>query len=134
MSSINHLETVALRKIGSPLPEGVGFCYWEHKHGTDLNVVKTSRWRISKRGPSKGQRIYYGPFINVVYVVDSEIKAEIARFERETGKCHKCGGDGLEWSGWSHDKGTEWRPCGTCEATGISKKACVVGRTESSGG
>lgn len=45
---------------------------------------------------------------------------EKARFERESGKCHVCGGDGQEWRGWNRETGHRWRPCKRCGATGAA--------------
>lgn len=56
----------------------------------------------------------------VVLIDIREEDEEKARFERETGKCHRCGGDGQDWAGWNRDTGTRWRPCKRCGATGTA--------------
>ncbi len=127
MSVINHAETVARRKLGT-LPEDVDFCRWGFIRGTDTTKLEVYRFRIATRGPRKGQRIFFGPPLGVAYVTEAEIEAEKVRFERETGKCHACGGDGREWAGWTADSGTIWRRCSSCKAMG---KACLCPAAES---
>lgn|GEM_PF-4733892 len=52
-----------------------------------------------------------------------ELDAEPFRFERETGKCADCGGDGQEWCGWSHVGGHRWRECKRCGGNGSAPEA-----------
>lgn len=47
-----------------------------------------------------------------------DLDARMERWERETGKCHKCGGDGRELAGHSVTNGATMRECSRCKGRG----------------
>jgi hypothetical protein len=51
---------------------------------------------------------------------DAQHKAWLLAWEAETGKCHLCSGNGLEWCGWNCETGDRFRPCSRCGATGAT--------------
>lgn len=77
--------------------------------------------RIVTRGPRKGRRTWKHlrpEQIKKVVVTQEEIRQAQTDYERETGKCHECGGTGQEFWGWNHETGSKYRPCRRCDATG----------------
>jgi hypothetical protein len=102
----DHLLSIARRKLNRP------------------DAVTMSWECIPFDGPTEGVRIVVvDDNINwrnpETVLVDARDEAEEkARFERETGKCHICGGDGQEWRGWDRETGHRWRACKRCSGTG----------------
>lgn len=50
-------------------------------------------------------------------ITPAEFDAAIAKWESETGLCHKCGGDGQELASCGVG-GNTYRPCSRCKASG----------------
>jgi hypothetical protein len=113
MALIDHIEAVAKRKMDTPGWEPYA---WE-AIGTDGTMVTGSIPRLLKSGPRKGEKTWDGKGDKVV-VVKSEILAEMARYEKETGKCCQCMGQGKVAAGWSSATGPRYRPCLICKGTG----------------
>lgn len=65
----------------------------------------------SKRDPSTERS---------VIISDAESASYRLLWEETTGNCHKCGGDGQEWTSWHHITGHAHAPCRRCNATGKS--------------
>lgn len=104
----DHLLSVARRKLGRP-------------------TAVTRAWEcIPFDGPTIGVCLTLAddaesfPNREDVLIDKREEDEEKARFERETGKCHRCGGDGQDWAGWNHGTGHRWRPCKRCGASGAA--------------
>jgi hypothetical protein len=53
-----------------------------------------------------------------LFATFSQLDAVRDQWERDTGKCASCGGDGQESAGWIRRTGTLYRPCTRCNATG----------------
>ena len=47
-----------------------------------------------------------------------DLDERMARWERETGNCKTCGGDGQELAGWSAAEGSRTRECRRCKGSG----------------
>ena len=111
--SINHLDTIAIRKAAS---EG-----WEpYKYQVvepDAFLVTGGVPRLITRGTRKGQKKWEGKGTMVVVTKD-EIAAEKTRFTAETGNCAECGGDGRAFASWHYQEGTKYKPCPHCNGTG----------------
>jgi hypothetical protein len=113
--TIDHGRNVASRKINAPA--GFQWFAWEVVGDGVLMTGCVSTGTVT-RGPNKGRPRYDGERVKC-FVSRREVAEEEARFERETGKCGNCGGDGQEFARWSAAHGTEWRTCRRCEGTGI---------------
>lgn len=114
---LRHAETVALRKL-APVSEGFDFVSYEHV-GTDAVKLVGAVPRLTKAGKKKWPAERK---CQVAIVTQSEIDAERARYEAETGLCAGCMGECIEFMRWSHDEGTFWRPCSDCCGTGEAKR------------
>ena len=53
-----------------------------------------------------------------IIITSQELRAFEANWMRMTGKCWRCAGSGRDVASVSVDRGTEYRPCGKCNATG----------------
>lgn len=73
------------------------------------------------RGPSKGHPKWATRDKSTemtVPILEIHFDAWLAKWEAETGDCHKCSGSGQQWAGWSVTEGTKLSPCSRCAATG----------------
>ena len=91
-------------------------------HGWNPQAAKVYRVGIGiarpiTRGPRKGQPTWDGPR-REDWIPESDLEAEARTYERETGNCCSCLGDGKELVRWSVDEGSEYRPCRDCNGTG----------------
>jgi hypothetical protein len=73
--------------------------------------------RIITKGKRKGQRTWKGEQ-QQAFVTDAEIKKAEGEWEKQTGKCHVCGGDGQESFGWNAKTGTTYDTCTRCGGAG----------------
>jgi len=111
MTRIDHIGTVALRKIGKP--EAFSVCGWEAlDDGSCLVRMKLELPRVD------GERRKWIGGEKTACVTVQETDAEEARYEADTGKCSKCDGTGQQWDGWSAANGNRFKPCTKCGATG----------------
>ena len=78
------------------------------------------------RGPNKG-RPKMPKERQTVFVSDAQVRETEQLFEQNTGKCHKCEGDGNEWCGWSRESGNRYRRCSRCDGTGRPPQAKEAG-------
>lgn len=114
-------EEVAKRKVGDPKWEW----YRSEVIGEHDFLLEGGEPRLISKGPRKGQRSWkhLSPTqIKKVVVTEAEIKQAEADYERDTGKCHACGGTGQEWWGWDRATGDKVKPCRRCEATGNARR------------
>ncbi len=125
MERVDHAETVARRKLPG-LPADWRIAKWQ-AIGEAGNAVLFTFMRVTTRvlrsGPNRGKerRTYHKPERTSV-VTREETDAEEVRYERETGKCGNCAGNGQEWAGWSAANGHRYRECSKCGATGLALK------------
>jgi hypothetical protein len=112
-----HIDTVAIRKAAI---EG-----WEPYRyqaiGSDGSLITGGIPRILTRGPRKGKKTWDGKGTQVV-VTKAEIDAEKVRYTVETGNCPECYGTGEIFASWHHERGTTYKPCPHCNATGSASK------------
>ena len=113
MALIHHIDAVAKRKMNI---EGWEPYSWESV-GPDGTLVKGGIPRVLKRGPRKGKNTWDGPGDKVM-VVSSEIDAETARYEKETGNCSWCLGKKQTVKSWNHITGETLMDCVLCKGTG----------------
>jgi len=114
MKRIDHAGNVALRKVGNP--PGFTVCGWTAlDDGGTLYRMKFN----PKPGKWTGDE-------KLACVLQSELDAEHARYETETGNCFRCDGSGQEWAGWDHKEGNRYRPCRRCNATGMAPQKQVA--------
>lgn len=122
---MDHMNEVARRKVNGPV--GWEIFRWERiGSGMDF-VVEGGVPRLLTRGPRKGQKTWDGDRSKTV-VAETEIAAELERYETKTGNCGDCGGTGAVFAGWSEKEGTRTRPCRRCGATGKSPNTQAEGR------
>lgn len=115
----NHLERCANSKIGE-LPEGFEWRRVEHMpYGA--TILQGGVCRVVKRGKHKGHTTC-DRYTHTTTVSDSELAAEIRRWEAETGKCGDCYGDGRTLKSLSVAEGKTYRQCATCGGTGEAAK------------
>lgn len=67
-----------------------------------------------KSGPRKGKDKYIMKDALKVIVTAEQIKEQENKFVQETGRCVKCFGNKLVWSGWHKDQGNSYVPCEKC--------------------
>lgn len=111
----NHITTVAKRKAN--IPGWEPFKYQAIDEGTLVEgAVPIGKYA---RGPLKGHFKWdrKAP-TKIVLVTMQEQKDEERRYEKETGKCYACYGEGRELKRWSKKEGYEYRPCRRCNGTG----------------
>jgi hypothetical protein len=99
---IPHAENAAKRKI---IEEGI--------------PLKLKEWEVLDSGEVLFT-FQCGQDTKKSVVTRSEEVQEFERYEKTTGKCGLCGGDGLEWYGWSSADGNRFRECHKCNGTGVA--------------
>lgn len=112
---LRHVETIARRMLGAA-PE------WALASARSVQgglIVEGSPATVISRGKNKGRKRWSKP-LQTVIVTEPDYAAEIARYEREEGKCHECFGEGKTAFRWSRDKGTEYRECRRCKGAGVA--------------
>jgi hypothetical protein len=115
MGFVNHRENVASRKVNAP--EDFEWFSWECLDDGGVLMEGSTSSGLHESGPRKGRPKFDGPRKKTV-VTEEEHTAERLRYEAETGNCFQCGGDGQMSWGWDNIKGSIWRPCDRCAATG----------------
>lgn len=116
--SPNFTEIIARRKLG--VGDEWRCAKWTRVGRTPDLVVTLGIPRILTRGPHKGSPSYSGSPFKECVVTDQEDRAERAAFERNSGKCVLCGGDGQQFTQWSRAHGNKFSPCQRCNATGAA--------------
>lgn len=113
---MNHMETVARRKVGGS--EDWEYCRWERiGEGRDM-IVEGGIPRLLKSGPRKGQKTWKDQPTQKAVVTGDEMDAEHARYETDTGHCGDCFGRGQVLSRWSKANGLETKTCPRCGGIG----------------
>ena len=112
---VNHAKEVIRKKL-APLPENWDIFKWE-RVGKDATIYYCATYRLAQKGKRAGKKVF-DKHTQKCVVIDSEVDAERARFESETGLCATCGGDGQEWAGWSITEGIKFQKCTCCNGTG----------------
>jgi hypothetical protein len=120
MHSPDFYHIAASRKFTAP--PGFAWYRWEAIGPDAVILTGCVSSGLYAKGPRKGRPKYDGPPVRLV-VTQREYEAEVARYESETGKCARCGGDGQAWAGWHHETGHEFKACRRCAATGKAKAA-----------
>lgn len=112
--SVEHAIRVAWRKAGA-------ITGWEpcilQRVGPDAMTVRGGIPRIRTRGKNKGHK-WWDKIGDPVVVTDAEARTERENWERTTGKCGECVGEGKVLIGWSAKEGTRFDACKTCGGTG----------------
>ena len=106
------------------IPDGYVWTMVDHTTDHVIRVGFNCVVGMFKSGPRKGKEKYGD---RIVYTISpGELEAEKARYEKETGKCHRCLGVGSALVGWSRDTGERFGPCRDCNATGRATIYAVV--------
>ena len=108
------LTMIARRKLN--LPDTYTNCGWTRVDPDGL-LVRMKEEYIKTAGKNKGKRGWRGEE-RTCFVTYAEEKHERASWEKETGKCSNCGGDGQELAGWSAATGTRYKQCRRCNGSG----------------
>ena len=75
--------------------------------------------KISGKNKGRPNHAKRDPKTERTLVVSSaQLRAFERQWELSTGKCWRCSGHGTEWARSSVDRGTAYRPCKACNATG----------------
>jgi DnaJ-class molecular chaperone len=83
--------------------------------------------RILQKGKRKGQRTWIdSKDVAECAVTDSDIVAELAQYEKDTGNCSDCWGTGQMWIGWHHIDGHKHETCRKCSGSGKAKQELQV--------
>ena len=108
------LSMIARRKL--QLPDTYTHYRWTRVDPDGL-LVRMKEEYIKTAGKNKGKPGWRGEE-RTCFVTYAEEKAECAAWEKETGKCSNCGGDGQEWAGWTAASGTIYKQCRRCVGSG----------------
>ena len=108
------LTTIGRRKL--QLPDTYTHCGWTRVDPDGL-LVRMKEEYVKSSGKNKGKRAWRGEE-RTCFVTYAEAKAECAAWEKATGKCSDCGGDGQKSYGWSADAGALYRQCRRCNGSG----------------
>lgn len=105
-----------MAKLGNP----EGFAFFRFTTLADGAILMVGgKYRLLKSGPRKGQRTWKGcGGEQTVAVTQAEVKQEEVRYGAETGKCHRCLGEGETFASWSAVDGVKRRACSPCGGTG----------------
>ena len=114
---IDDIAKAKLRLIGD-LPESFEISRYEWI-GNDM-LVEGGPTRVLTKGPRQG-RLKWERMTHKIIITQAEIKDAEAQYERGTGRCYDCDGDGQEAMGWSKEGGTVWKTCRKCGGTGFPK-------------
>ena len=123
---IEDFITLAARRKKS-LPQDYSVSRWQ-RIDEDGYLVEISKTRILTKGARKGRltwRDTKGKRLSEVVetlITFDDIKREKDIFEKETGRCRECFGNGMRIVGWSVIDGNRTEKCKYCEGTGNSKK------------
>ena len=122
----NHLENHARELLHQPpewrihrwqrLPEDAHYGGFTHTAVTGA-VCNAVFLRGPRKGPTNWSKRDPDTDRGVI-ISDVEHNAWLLAWEKQTGKCHECGGTGQEWAGWNHETGDRYRDCRRCKATG----------------
>jgi hypothetical protein len=111
------------RKIGNLPPEWKWFHIERLPHLGECQTILI-RGAIAPaftRGKRKGQtnwRARDKATEREFYITPAQHKVFLAEWEQSHGACYHCQGSCQELARWSVDRGTEYRPCSRCKATG----------------
>lgn len=111
---MRHAEAAAQRKL-CVSDKWLAF-KWEAVTG---GLIITGGYPIGNyaSGPRKGKPKWKMPGTMVV-LSDADLEAEKALYVDFTGNCPECLGSKQEFESWTTGKGTTYRPCSKCGATG----------------
>lgn len=109
-----HGESVAFRKIDSP--EGYTMFSWEILF--DESVLYRFAFETTKEG--QDQRTWDESRERAVCVTKQEIVAEYHAYEKRTGNCGNCMGEGKVFASWSASDGTKYKTCDKCGGSGFA--------------
>lgn len=90
-------------------------------------LVTIGKARAITKGKKKGSNTWTDTKGNPlserkeVFLTYGEIKEREERWEKDTGKCIECGGDGQAWIGWSLAEGNRYATCRKCNGKGMLK-------------
>jgi len=90
-----------------------------HNKPEDYILVEGGVLTVWKRGPRKGTP-RWPVKLDSIWMRRGEINQVSDEWERETGQCHRCGGDGQESVGWNKETGRKLRECRRCKGSGKS--------------
>lgn len=110
------LSVAAHRKVAGKFGDTFSFFSSEVAEGGFILTGATSSG-VRTKGRRKGQPRWDGETHAVIVSRQDVVDAESA-YERDTGMCHRCLGNGKEWYGWGVETGNRYRDCSRCGATG----------------
>lgn len=115
MPHMNHLESAARRKLKA-VPdwkaysyEVVGDCYLIEGKIPEGTYAKGARKGQPRWGKADGQK---------TVLTQADVDAEIALYEKTTGSCRDCFGNGKTLVKASVKEGTVFGPCSRCGGSG----------------
>ena len=118
--SLNIIEDRLRRE--NNLPEDFSFCYWESfpKNGDRIYIALSgSVCPPFKSGPRKGRpNRDKGTGYRTFNVTVETQRQWVSDWERETGKCAQCRGEGKTVAKCGVNIPTEYLECGKCKGSG----------------
>lgn len=111
----DHVLELVRRKLGDATVKMAG---WRRTDDGGLIVEVGTPTRKYAKGKRQGRDDWRGVPTRKAVVVQAEIDAELASYERQTGLCARCCGTKLEWAGWDHLTGNHYETCSPCKGTG----------------
>lgn len=86
--------------------------------GRDDTLVEGGVPRTLKSGPNKGKATWRDVRLERAVVTRAELVKAQTAFERETGKCHRCQGEGKQVAAAHSDGSVDLIDCARCNGTG----------------
>lgn len=112
--SMTHTIRLAWIKAGQI--EGWEPCIFQ-RVGPDATLMRGGIPRLLKKGKRKGCKTW-DEIGDPVVVTDAETQLLETQYERETGKCSTCDGEGKCLASWSVEHGTTYATCRKCKGSG----------------
>lgn len=106
---VDFINRIIQRRTGIPEWQ------WFRAEWIDENMIVTGGVpTVGKQGKKKWNRKTAERKI----IILAELEKEHADYERETGLCSNCYGNGSAISGWSKETGNRYKQCANCGGTG----------------
>jgi hypothetical protein len=117
--SFKHYGEAGKDKLSTEI--GFDFFRFERIEG-DMMLLEGSLTKIITRGKNKGDVRWLPEGERKTVMTADETIVWCEKYEKETGNCAQCFGEGKVMNSWSAKDGTKYRPCNRCSGSGKSVK------------